>query len=67
MDYTSLIYSIAFAIGAFGYYKIHKWWLSGRDGNPIFFKPNTTIGKIKNWIIIILLTITSLVFLLKSF
>lgn len=67
MDYISLIYSVLFAIVAYAYYKIHKWWLNGRDENPIFFKPNTTIGTVKNWIIIISLVITSIVFLLKSF
>lgn len=67
MDYISLGYSVLLGILALGYYKIHKWWLSGRDENPIFFKPNTTIGKVKDWIIIISLAIASIVFLLKSF
>ncbi|WP_291285700.1 hypothetical protein [Flavobacterium sp.] len=67
MDYISLIYSVLAAILAFGYYKIYKWWSSGRDENPNFFKPSTTIGKIKDWIIIISLAITSIVFLFKSF
>jgi hypothetical protein len=67
MNYISLFYSISLAVGAFSYYHIHKWWLNGRDENPIYFKPSTKIGIIKNWIIIISLLILSLVFLLKSF
>ncbi len=66
MIYENLMYSVLFGLGSFAYYKIHKWWLNGRDENPVFFKPSTTFGTIKNWIIIIALAITSIVFLFKS-
>lgn len=66
-DYISLIYSILFAIGSFVYYRIHKWWRHGRDEDVSIFKPNTTIGTIKDWIMIVALAITSIVFLIRSF
>lgn len=66
MIYGNLAYSFLFALSAYMYYKIHKWWLTGRDENPIFFKPSTTVGTVKDWIIIIALIITSIIFFFKS-
>lgn len=62
----NLILSLLFGLASFLYYRIHKWWLSGRDENPIFFKFGTKVNVIQNWIIIIFLAITSLGFLIKS-
>ena len=62
----NLILSILFGLASFLYYRIHKWWLSGRDENPIFFKFGTKVNVIQNWIIIIFLAITSFGFLIKS-
>ena len=62
----NLILSILFGLASILYYRIHKWWLSGRDENPIFFKFGTKVNVIQNWIIIIFLAITSLGFLIKS-
>lgn len=67
MNYENLFYSILSGILAFGYYKIHKWWREGRDENPFFYKLDTNIGTFKDWIIIIALAITSIVFFFKSF
>lgn len=66
MIYKNLVYSILFGLASFVYYKIHRWWLKDRNKNPLFFKPMTTFGVVKNWFIIIALGITSIVFLLKS-
>lgn len=62
----NLILSILFGLASILYYRIHKWWLSGRDENPIFFKFGTKVNVIQNWIIIVFLAITSLGFLIKS-
>lgn len=62
----NLILSILFGLASILYYRIHKWWLSGRDKNPIFFKFETNTKSLENWIIIIFLAITSLGFLIKS-
>ena len=62
----NLILSILFGLAAILYYRIHKWWLSGRDKNPIFLKFETNTKSFKNWIIIIFLAIASLGFLIKS-
>jgi len=62
----NLILSILFGLASFLYYRIHKWWLSGRDENPIFFKFGTKVNVIQNWIIIFFLAITSFGFLIKS-
>jgi preprotein translocase subunit Sec63 len=66
MDYKNLLYSILFGILTVGYYKIHKWWREGRDENPFFYKLDTNIGTFKDWVIIIVLAITSIVFFFKS-
>ncbi|WDO13685.1 hypothetical protein MH928_03040 [Flavobacterium sp. WW92] len=66
MDYEYLLYSILLGLGAFFYFRIHKWWIKGRDENPIFFKPDTIVGKIKDWVIIILFALASLVFFFKA-
>ena len=62
----NLIYSILFGLATILYYGIHKWWLSVRDENPIFFKFGTKVNVIQNWIIIFFLAITSFGFLIKS-
>jgi hypothetical protein len=62
----NLIFSILFGLAAILYYRIHKWWLSGRDKNPIFLKFETNTKSFENWIIIIFLAIASLGFLIKS-
>lgn len=67
MNYENLFYSILCVILAFGYYKIHKLWREGRDENPFFYKLDTNIGTFKDWVIIIALAITSIVFFFKSF
>ncbi len=67
INYENLILCLLLGLASFFYYKIHKWWLEGRDDNPSFFKPSTTLGVIKNWIIIFTLAIFSIVFLFKSF
>lgn len=61
-----LILSILFGLASILYYRIHKWWLSGRDKNPIFLKLETNTKSVENWIIIIFLAITSVGFLIKS-
>lgn len=53
----NLILSILFGLAAILYYKTHKWWLSGRDENPIFFKFGTKVNAFQNWVIIIFLAI----------
>ncbi len=67
MIYENLFYGILCGTLAFGYYKIHKWWRKGRDENPLFYKLDTNIGTFKDWVIIIALAITSIVFFFKSF
>ncbi len=67
MNYENLFYGILCGILAFGYYKIHKYWRKGRDENPFFYKLDTNIGTFKDWVIIIALGITSIVFFFKSF
>lgn len=61
-----LILSILFGLASILYYRIHKWWLSGRDKNPIFLKLETNTKSVENWVIIIFLAITSIGFLIKS-
>ena len=67
MIYENLFIGILCGILAFGYYKIHKWWREGRDENLFFYKLDSNIGTFKDWVIIIALAITSIVFFFKSF
>jgi len=66
MNFEHLFYCFLLVLCSFLYFKIHKWWMKGRDENPIFFEPDTIVGKIKNWIIIIALALASLVFFFKA-
>uniref|UniRef100_UPI00404A02BD hypothetical protein n=1 Tax=Flavobacterium sp. TaxID=239 RepID=UPI00404A02BD len=61
-----LILSILFGLASILYYRIHKWWLSGRDKNPIFLKLETNTKSVENWVILFFLAITSIGFLIKS-
>jgi hypothetical protein len=61
-----LILSILFGLASILYYRIHKWWISGRDKNPIFLKLETNTKSVENWVIIFFLAITSIGFLIKS-
>ena len=47
----NLILSILFLLAAILYYRIHKWWLSSRNKNPIFLKLDTNTRSFENWII----------------
>lgn len=62
----NLIYSILFGLATILYYGIHKWWLSVRNKNPIFLKLDTNTRSFENWIIIIILAISSIIFFIKS-
>jgi hypothetical protein len=67
MDYKSLSFSLLFAVAAFAYYLFNKWWVNVRKEKAEgFYKPDTYIGIVSNWIIIIGLTITSLVYLFDA-
>ena len=59
-------YGILFGLGAFLYFKLHKWWLKDRKDNPAFNKIITDGDSIKNKLVIILLIFVSLFFLFKS-
>lgn len=67
MNYKFLLYSFLLAIAAFAYYKFNKWWINVRkEKGEGFYKPDTYIGIVRNWIIIIGLVLASLVYLLES-
>jgi hypothetical protein len=67
MNYKFLLYSFLFAIASLAYYKFNKWWVKVRKEKVEgFYKPDTYIGIIRNWIIIIGLVLASLVYLLES-
>ena len=68
MEYENLIYSfLAIGIG-FLAYKFHKSWLNHVNENKkAYYMPMIYVRSIGDWIFIIGLLITSLVFLFKSF
>jgi len=66
MNYRSLLISLGFATFSFLWYRLHKWWKKGRKDNPLFFKPDTFVGVIKDWIVIVLTAIASLVYFFEA-
>jgi hypothetical protein len=62
MYYKYLIFSILYLIGAFVYYKFHKWWLSvRREKEEVLNQSFKSVGIIKDWVIIIMLLIASVI------
>lgn len=66
MNNMDFIYGVLFVIGAFLYYKLHKFWLKGREKNEAFYKPNTKIYIFKDKFVIVILIIMALVYFMKS-
>jgi hypothetical protein len=67
MDYKSLLNSFLFAVAAFVYYIFNKWWVNMRKEKAEgFYKPDTYVGIVSNWTIIISLAITSIVYLFDA-
>ncbi len=61
------MYSFLCGVAAVGYYIIHKLWLNAiNKKQEAFFKPDIKVKVISDWIIIIVLALTSLVYLLES-
>jgi hypothetical protein len=67
MNYKFLLYSILLAVLSFAYYKFNIWWINVRKEKAEgFYKPDTYIGIVRNWIIIIGLALASLFYLLEA-
>lgn len=64
MNYN-LLYAILFSITSFGFFKLHKWWLKGRNENEES-KPFTYAGIFKHWLIIIGLALAAIVNFFKA-
>ncbi len=63
----NFMYSFLCGVAAVGYYIIHKLWLNAiNKKQEAFFKPDIKVKVISDWIIIIVLALTSLVYLLES-
>ena len=66
MDYKYLLHSFLYFLGAFLYYKIHKWW-----SNDPKNKEETSVESLrfmiffKNWSIIVILIFFSITSLIK--
>lgn len=67
MDLEKLVISIIFCLSAILYYIVHKSWLKSRNKDSSSFRPMTTFRTVKDWTIIIALSITSLFFLFQTF
>ncbi len=67
MDFEKLIISLSLGLVAFLYFKIHKWWLKERNNNKSSSKPITISESFQDWVIIISLSITSIIFLIQVF
>lgn len=67
MEYRYLLYSFLCALGAFLYYKFHKWWLNGTKKKEQVVKDEMRHSKIiKNWMIIVMFSLAAIIFLIKS-
>jgi len=67
MNYKFLLYSILLAFLSFAYYKFNIWWINVRKEKAEgFYKPDTYVGIVGNWIIIIGLALASLFYLAEA-
>lgn len=65
MNYMHLICSISFLICSFAFYKIHKLWQKNAvEKND--YKFQIKAGNFKDWIIIIMLLISAIIYFFKS-
>jgi hypothetical protein len=67
MNFEKLIISLSLSLVAFLYYKVHKLWLKNRSKNKSSSKPITTSESFQDWIMIIVLLVTSIIFLFQAF
>lgn len=62
----NLILSILFLVAAFIYFKFHKWWLSIRkDKEQVLNENFKIVGTIKDWMIICLFLVVSLLYFVE--
>ncbi len=63
---NNLLYSILFLTIAFIYFKFHKWWQNMRkEKEEVLNKDFKKVGIIKDWIIIGLCLITSVIYFIE--
>lgn len=63
---NNLLYSILFLVVAFIYFKFHKWWLNMRkEKEEVLNKDFKKVGIVKDWIIIGLCLITSVIYFIE--
>jgi hypothetical protein len=59
---NNFLYSVLFLAVALIYFKFHKWWLNARkEKDEVLNKDFKTVGIVKDWIIIGLFFIASLI------
>lgn len=66
MNYEQLLYSVLFGLASFVYYKIFRWWINGKVEKATAYNPLDKLRKVKGWVIIACLALTSIVYLLKA-
>ena len=57
-----LLYSLLLILGAYLYYRLHKYWLTGKDG---YDEDLTRAGTIEDKILIFMMLLGALYFLLR--
>lgn len=67
MNFEKLIIGLSLSLAAFLYYKVYKSWLKNRNKNKSSSKPITNSDSFQDWIIIIALLVTSIIFLFQAF
>lgn len=68
MNLEYLIYSIISALAALIFYFVHKDWKRNREEKAQYFvKTLTNIESIKDWFLIVVLSISSLILFILSF
>jgi hypothetical protein len=67
MNYKYLLYSFLFVLAAFAYYIFNKWRVNVRKEKAEgFYKPDTYVGIVSNWIITIRFAIALIIYFFKA-
>ena len=66
MNYQYLGYSISFVLGAYLYFRFHKWWAKGKENDSESVKPLNFVKAVKNWTVIVVFCILAIIYFFKS-
>ena len=66
MDLQNLLYSFLSLLFSFLCYIYHKWWVKDKKERRVGFDAYDKTARVKDWVMIILFLIISLIFFLQA-